>query len=117
MLLARLLLGSFSAGIVRLSVWPLDTVNIEYAVLAGISAFAMAAFASWLSLKKNERKKLAPFAFSAPFAVLAAVSIPAFTSGSVRPFLFWMLCTVAALAFSVVSDLFTFRKIVEEEEA
>ena len=117
MLIARLILGSLAAGIVWLSMRPLDTLNIEYAVLAGVAAFALAALASWLSLRKNERRKLAPVAFSAPFAVLASASIPAFAGGGVRPFIFWMLCTVAALAFSVVSDLFTFRKIVAEEEA
>jgi hypothetical protein len=117
MFIARLILGSLAAGIVWLSMWPLNSLNIEYAVLAGISVFALAALASWLSVKKNERKKLAPIAFSVPFTALAAASIPAFTGGGVRPFIFWMLCTAAALAISVVSDLFTFRKIVEEEEA
>ncbi len=117
MFIARFILGTLAAGIAWLSVRPADVVSVEYAVLAGISAFAAAAFASWLSLKRNEQKKLAPVVFSAPCAVLAIISIPAFLGGSKRQLLFWALCTILALVFSTVTDLIIFRKIVDDEEA
>jgi hypothetical protein len=116
MLIVRFLLGSIALTAVWFATWPLESGRLDPMALAIVFSVAVSALASWLSLRSNRRRKAAPFAFAAPFAILALVCVPSLLEDSKRPFLFWGFCALGALILSVFSDALVFRKIVDEEE-
>ncbi len=116
MLIARFILGALAAAAVWLAGWSFEGGDLDAMVLAALFTIAVSSFGSWLSLRSNRRKKLAPFVFAAPFAILALVCTPSMLDGIYRPFAFWSICSFAAAILSVFSDELVFRKIIDEEE-
>ena len=117
MLIVRFILGVAATVAVWLATWSFESGDLDELILATLFSVTLSAFGSWLSLRLNLRKKAAPFVFAAPFAILALICVPSLFGESQRPFMFWTICTAAALLLALFSEAIVFRKIVDEEES